>query len=76
MCSQLQSPAVYRQEDPVPTAYETGWASGPVWTGAENLAPNGFRFPHRRARSNSLYRLSYPGPLTNMHFKFFQYQCV
>jgi len=23
----------------VPIAQETGWAPGPVWTGAENLAP-------------------------------------
>jgi len=22
---------------------EAGWGSGPVWTGAENLAPTGFR---------------------------------
>jgi hypothetical protein len=24
---------------PVPLALEAGWAPGPVWTGAENLAP-------------------------------------
>jgi hypothetical protein len=35
---------------------------GPVWAGAENLAPIGIRFPDRPARSESLYRLSYPGP--------------
>ena len=28
--------------DPVPVVQESGWASGPVWTGAENLAPPGF----------------------------------
>jgi len=28
--------------DPVPIVQEAGWASGPVWTGAENLAPLGF----------------------------------
>jgi hypothetical protein len=32
--------------------------TGPVWTGAENLAPTGIRFPDRPARSESLYRLS------------------
>jgi hypothetical protein len=32
---------------------------GPVWTGAENLAPTGIRSPDRPARSKSLYRLSY-----------------
>jgi len=30
---------------------------------AENLAPTGIRSPDRPARSESLYRLSYPGPL-------------
>jgi hypothetical protein len=35
------------------------WAPGPVWTGAKNLAPTGFRSPDRPARSQSLYRLSY-----------------
>ena len=29
-------------KDPVPIVQETGWAPGPVWTGAENLAPPGF----------------------------------
>jgi hypothetical protein len=33
----------------------------PVWTGAENLLPpTGIRSPDRPARSQSLYRLSYP----------------
>jgi len=27
-------------KDPVPIVQETGWAPGPVWTGAENLAPH------------------------------------
>ena len=35
---------------------------GPVWTGAETLVLTGIRFPDRPARSESLYRLSYPGP--------------
>jgi hypothetical protein len=26
-------------KDPVPMVQEAGWAPGPVWTGAENLAP-------------------------------------
>ena len=30
-------------KDPVPIVQEAGWASGPVWRGAENLAsPPGF----------------------------------
>ena len=32
-------------KDPVPILYEAGWAPGPVWTGAENLAPNEIRSP-------------------------------
>jgi len=35
-------------------------APGPVWTGAENLARAGIRFPDRPARSQALYRLRYP----------------
>ena len=35
-------------------------APGPVWTGVENLAPNGIRSPDRLARRQLLYRLSYP----------------
>jgi hypothetical protein len=46
-------------KDPVPIVQEAGWAPGPVWTGAENLAPNGIRSPNRPTRSLSLYRLSY-----------------
>ena len=47
-------------KDPVPIVQEAGWASGPVWTGAENLAPAGIRSPDRPARRQSLYRLRYP----------------
>jgi hypothetical protein len=47
---------------PVPVVYEAGWATWPVWTGAENFTPNGIRSPDRPDRSESLYQLSYPGP--------------
>ena len=50
-------------KDPVPIVQEAGWAPGPVWTGAENLAPTGIRSPDRPASSQSLYRLSYPAHL-------------
>ena len=50
-------------KDPVPIVQEAGWAPGPVWTGAENLAPTGIRSPHRPVRSESLYRLSYRCPI-------------
>jgi hypothetical protein len=29
--------------DPVPIVQEAVWATGPVWTGAENLVPTGIR---------------------------------
>ena len=42
-------------KDPVPILQEAGWAPGPVWTGAENLASTGIRSPDRPTRSESLY---------------------
>jgi hypothetical protein len=50
-------------KDPVPIALEAGWASGPVLTDAEKFASTGIRSPNRPVRSQSLYRLSYCGPL-------------
>jgi hypothetical protein len=46
---------------------EAGWAPGPVWTSAENLALIGIRSPNIPDRSGSLYRLRYTSP------HFFQY---
>jgi hypothetical protein len=37
------------------------WAPRLAWTGAENLAVTGIRFPDLTFRSESVYRLSYPG---------------
>ena len=47
-------------KDPITILQVVGWTPGPVWTGAENLVPTGIRSPGRPARSQSLYRLSYP----------------
>ena len=47
-------------KDPVPIVQEAGWAPGPVWTGAEDLAPTGIRSLDRPARSQSRYRLHCP----------------
>ena len=44
-------PLYPRERDPVPIVQGTGWALGPVWTGAENLAPTGIRSPDLPARS-------------------------
>jgi len=41
-------------KDPVPTVREDGWAIGPIWTVAENLAPTGIRPPDRPARTELL----------------------
>jgi hypothetical protein len=43
------------------------WPAGQVSTGAENLVPIGFRSSDRPARTESLYRLSYPGPQHTQH---------
>ena len=59
--------AFYPGKVPVPIVQEDGWVSGPVWTGAENLAPTGIRSPDRPARSQSLYRLSYPAHTVDVH---------
>ena len=48
--------------DSVPIVQEAGWTPGPVWTSAKNVTPIGILSPDLPARSQSLYRLSYPGP--------------
>jgi len=58
---QRHAPFYPGEEDPVLIVYEAGWAPGQVRTGAENLASTGSRSPDRPARSESIYRLSYPG---------------
>ena len=61
--SQRHAPAAFSPgKDSVPIVLEAGWAPGPVWTCAENLAPTGIRSPDRPDSSESLYRLRYPGP--------------
>jgi hypothetical protein len=52
-------------KDPVPIVQEAGWAPGPFWTGAENLAPTEIRSPDRPARSSVAIPTELPGP----HFK-------
>jgi len=44
---------------PVPILQEAGWAPGPVWTGGKSRPPRD-SIPDLPARSQSLYRLSYP----------------
>jgi hypothetical protein len=54
-------------KEPVPTVKESGWAPGPVWIGAGNLARTGIRAPDRPAGSQSPYRLSYPAHTSTQH---------
>jgi hypothetical protein len=64
---QRHAPAAFIPgKDPVPTVQEAGWAQGLVWIGVENFALTGIRSPDLPARSDSLYRLSYPDPLDNV----------
>ena len=60
MWGQRHAPAaLYPGKDLVPILQEAGWASGPVWTGVENLAHTGIRSPEPPVRSQSLYRRRY-----------------
>ena len=64
---QRHAPAAFTAgKDPVLIVQEAGWAPGPIWTGAENLALTGIRSPYLPTHSESLYRLSYPGPSTEV----------
>ena len=47
------------KKDPIPILQESGWAPGLVWTGGKSR-PHRDSIPDRPARSQSLYRLSYP----------------
>ena len=47
------------RKDPVPILQETRWAPGPVWTGGKSRLHRD-SILDRPARSQSLYRLSYP----------------
>ena len=46
-------------KDSVPIVQEARWAPGPVWTGGKSR-PHRDSMPDRPARSQSLYRLTYP----------------
>ena len=48
------------RKDPVPIVQEAGWAPGPVWTGAQNLAPHRYSIPG----PSSPYRVAIPTELS------------
>jgi hypothetical protein len=54
-------------KDQVLIVQDAGWTPGPAWTCEKKLVPTGIRSPDRRARSQSLYRLNYPGPKRCMY---------
>ena len=53
---------LYPRERPGTHCEEAEWAPGPVWADVENFASTGIRSTDRYALSESLHRLSYPGP--------------
>ena len=74
---QCHAPAAfYPRERPGTIVHEAGWAPGLVWKGAENLAPTGIRSPDRPARSQSLYRLSYPAHSVNVPYAISQHRPI
>jgi hypothetical protein len=58
------------RKDPVPIVQEAGWAPGPAWTGAENLAPTGIRSPDRPARSSVAIPTELSGPRYAKHIPY------
>ena len=59
MVSSTPRPHFTSGKDTLPILQEAGWAPGPVRTGGKSR-PNRHSIPDRPARSQSLYRLSYP----------------
>ena len=59
MVSSTPRPHFTPGKDPVPILQEAGWARGPVWTGGKSRLHRD-SIPDLPARSQTLYRLSYP----------------
>jgi len=57
--SSMTRPHFTPGKEPVPIVQEAGWAPGPAWTGGKSLLHRD-SIPDRPARSQSLYRQSYP----------------
>jgi len=67
--------AIYPRKDPVPILQKAGWALGPVWTGG-NSRPHRDSILDRPARSQSLYRLSYPAHHTVLYYTILYYNIL
>jgi len=72
--SSTPRPHFTRGKAPVPILQEAGWTPGPVWKGGKSR-PHQFSIPDRPARSQSLYRLSYPFH-THTHTHTYIYMCI
>ena len=72
MVSNTPRPHFTPGKDPVLILQEAGWAPGPVWTGGKSRH-HGDSIPDRPARSQLLYRLSYP---SHTHTHTHIYVCV
>jgi hypothetical protein len=59
---QLHAPAALTPGKRPGTHFIGGWVEVGGLDGCGNLGPTGVRSPDRPACSESLYRLSYPGP--------------
>ena len=59
MVNSTPQPQFTPGKDPLPIVQEAGWAPGPVLTGGKSRS-HWESIPHRPARTQSLYRLSYP----------------
>ena len=66
MVNSTPRPHFTPEKDPVPILQEAGWAPGPVWTGGKSR-PHRDSIPDRPARSQLLYRLSYPATVHNVY---------
>ena len=74
--SSTPRPHITPGKDPVPILQEAGWAPEPVWTG-EKSRPHRESIPDRPARSQSLYRLSYPAHIDCVYYIYvFVFMCV
>ena len=59
-----------------PLYWKLGGPQGRSGRVRQNVAPTGIRSPDRAARSESLYRLSHPGPFNNCFMKTFYGELV
>ena len=62
-------------KDPVPILQEAGWAPGLVWMGGKSR-PHRDSIPDRPARSQPLYRLSYPAHINYIVFNINLFGCL